>query len=76
MSDSTGRTPEQVSPYCIGADPLGIPEAHARCRANGPLLVGGAAVLPPTKCACHCHTGAAFIGRRDAAPLAPGKRPA
>lgn len=65
MNNSTDGTPKQVSPYCIGADALGVSEAHTRCGANGPQYLpngpaGTAPVLPSTPCGCACHT----TGRR------------
>lgn len=48
----------QVSPYCLAAAVLNVPEAHARCRGAGPLYTPPfrSPVLPAIACDCPCHT--------------------
>lgn len=70
-----------TSAECTAAEALDWPEQHRRCAGNTVVR------LPDDRpeqtpvltchCGCTCHAGQAqqtvYIGRRDAAPIPPGR---
>lgn len=56
----TARRAVPLTTDCQLGTAEGWPQAHARCRGNGPLRVAGfhTPVLPAQTCGCPCHTPA------------------